>query len=168
LEVDLNPLLTQQLADRLTQRHWMLATAESCTGGLIATRCTDLAGSSAWFDRAFVTYSNLAKSDMLGVPLELIAAHGAVSAPVAKAMALGAVYRSSSVVSVAVTGVAGPGGGSPEKPVGTVWLAWCIAGDVQTELRHFSGDRAEIRASTALCALEGLLSRLPPAHSSGR
>ncbi len=98
---------------------------------------------------------------MLGVPQELIAVHGAVSAPVANAMALGAVYRSASVVSVAVTGVAGPGGGSPEKPVGTVWLAWCIAGDVHTELRHFSGGREKIRESTAITALEGLLIRLP-------
>lgn len=145
----------------------MLATAESCTGGLIASRCTDLAGSSAWFDRAFVTYSNAAKSHMLGVPEGLIANHGAVSEPVAKAMALGAVYRSSSVVSIAVTGVAGPSGGSPDKPVGTVWLAWCIADEVHTELQQFSGRREEVREATCLYALEGLLNRLPAINSIG-
>jgi len=167
MEVHLIPLVTQHLADRLTQLDWMLATAESCTGGLIASRCTDLAGSSVWFDRAFVTYSNAAKSQMLGVPEELIANYGAVSEPVAKAMAFGAVYRSSSIVSIAVTGVAGPSGGSPEKPVGTVWLAWCIAGSVHTELQHFSGRREQVRETTCLYALEGLLNRLPVANSIG-
>ena len=139
----------------------MLATAESCTGGLIACRCTDLAGSSAWFDRGFVTYSNLSKVQMLGVAETLIAQHGAVSEPVAKAMALGAVYRSTAAVSVAVTGVAGPSGGSPEKPVGTVWLAWCIDGRVHTEWMQFSGDRAQIRQATESHAVEGLLKRIP-------
>jgi nicotinamide-nucleotide amidase len=161
LEVDLIPLITPHLANRLTQLKWMLATAESCTGGLIASRCTDVSGSSAWFDRGFVTYSNQSKSHMLGVPDELIACHGAVSEPVARAMALGAIYRSASLVSVAVTGVAGPNGGSPEKPVGTVWTAWSIAGQIHTELRYFSGDRAQIREATVENALEGLLNRLP-------
>lgn len=150
----------QQLADQLTQRHWMLATAESCTGGLLASRCTDLAGSSAWFERGFVSYSNLSKSELLGVPMALIDQHGAVSEPVAKAMALGAIYRSTAMVSVAVTGVAGPGGGSFEKPVGTVWLAWCLEGSLHAELHHFSGNRAEIREATVAIALEGLLKRL--------
>ncbi|WP_255419491.1 CinA family protein [Limnohabitans sp. WS1] len=155
-------LLTPLLAERLSLLHWMMSTAESCTGGMIASRCTDLAGSSTWFDRGFVTYSNHAKSDLLGVPSEMIAQHGAVSEAVAQAMALGALYRSESVVSVAVTGIAGPSGGSQEKPVGTVWLAWCIGGRVYTELQTFSGNRDQIRVATTDCALEGLLKRLPP------
>lgn len=152
--------ITQWLAERLVQRHWMLSTAESCTGGLIASECTDLPGSSAWFDRGFVTYSNLSKTQMLGVPESLIELHGAVSEPVAKAMACGAAYRSSSMVAVAVTGIAGPSGASPDKPVGTVWLSWWINGCVQTELRQFVGDRGAIRTATAKCALEGLMHRL--------
>jgi nicotinamide-nucleotide amidase len=149
------------LASRLTNLGWTLATAESCTGGLIATTCTDQAGSSAWFDRAFVTYSNEAKSQMLGVPLQLIIDHGAVSEPVAKAMALGAVYHSLSDASVAVTGVAGPGGGSLDKPVGTVWIAWCIQGQVHAKIHHFSGDRQQIRQATCWVALQNLLQLLP-------
>lgn len=154
-------LVIRQLAERLVQLQWMLSTAESCTGGMIASKCTDLAGSSAWFDRGFVTYSNRAKLNMLGISEEMIAQHGAVSEPVAKAMALGASYQSDSLASIAVTGVAGPSGGSPEKPVGTVWLAWCVDGVVQTELRVFSGNRSEIRLATVDCAVEGLLKRLP-------
>lgn len=157
----MTPLLVINLAERLRQLHWLLTTAESCTGGLIASRCTELAGSSIWFDRGFVTYSNMAKTQMLGVPEALIDQHGAVSEPVAQAMCTGAVYRSSATVSVAVTGVAGPTGGSIEKPVGTVWLAWCIDGTVHTELRRFRGDREQIRQATTECALEGLLKRLP-------
>jgi nicotinamide-nucleotide amidase len=166
LESVLNPLPFQHLAERLTQLGWMLATAESCTGGMIASRCTDLAGSSAWFDRGFVTYSNLSKVQMLGVAETLIDQHGAVSESVAKAMALGAVYRSAAQVSVAVTGVAGPSGGSPEKPVGTVWLAWCIDGCVHTELMLFSGHRDQIREATTSHAIEGLLKRIPPIHKA--
>lgn len=129
---------------------------------MIASRCTDFAGSSVWFDRGFITYSNDAKSQMLGVREELIAHCGAVSQPVAQAMALGAVYRSASKVSVSVTGVAGPSGSSLEKPVGTVWLAWCIDGIVHSELHHFAGEREQIREATTACALEGLYKRLPP------
>jgi len=157
----LKKLAIQQLAERLIQLDWMLSTAESCTGGMIASQCTDLAGSSAWFDRGFVTYSNCAKLDMLGVNEAMIVQHGAVSEPVAKAMALGAAYRSDTMASIAVTGVAGPGGGSPEKPVGTVWLAWYMDGVVHTELHVFSGDRSQIRLATVDCAIEGLLKRLP-------
>jgi len=109
--------LTEQLAEVLLQHGWMLATAESCTGGLIAGHCTDLAGSSQWLERGFVTYSNEAKHEMLGVDATLIAEHGAVSEPVAQAMALGALRHSRAQVSVAVTGVAGPTGGSADKPV---------------------------------------------------
>ncbi len=150
-----------QLAERLLRLKWTLATAESCSGGMIASRCTDLAGSSAWFDRGFVTYSNAAKVQMLGVSEKLIDVHGAVSEPVARAMALGAAYQAQASVSVAVTGIAGPAGGSPDKPVGTVWLAWCIAGRVSTERQRFAGDRHQIREVTTRHALQGLLERLP-------
>lgn len=153
--------LTLKLASRLIALKWQMVSAESCTGGMIAARCTDLAGSSAWFDRGFVTYSNEAKTQMLGVPAELIAAQGAVSASVAHAMAIGAIYRSKSQVSVAVTGVAGPSGGSPEKPVGTVWFGWCVNGVVTTEVKLFQGERSSIRHATVEHALEGLLNRLP-------
>jgi nicotinamide-nucleotide amidase len=164
LEVVLMPDVPQKLAERLVALQSQMATAESCTGGLISACCTDLAGSSVWFDRGFVTYSNDAKTQMLGVPSDLISAHGAVSEAVAHAMAIGAVYRSKAQVSVAVTGVAGPSGGSPEKPVGTVWFGWCINGLVFTELHHFEGNRKLIRQATVLHALTGLLNRLP--HST--
>lgn len=153
------PLVTQ-LAQALAGRGWMMTTAESCTGGLIAGACTELAGSSLWFDRGVVTYSNEAKVDLLGVPAELIAQHGAVSEPVAMAMAQGALARSQAQIAVAVTGVAGPGGGSPDKPVGTVWLAWaCHDGLVQAERHVFGGDRAAVRSATVRCALQGVLHR---------
>ena len=150
--------LVQQLAQALTQRGWMMATAESCTGGLIAATCTDLAGSSTWFDRGVVTYSNQAKVDLLGVPPELIAQHGAVSEPVARAMAQGILARSQAQVAVAVTGVAGPGGGSPDKPVGTVWLAWAQTAGPTLALRiQAPGDRAQVRWATVQQALAGLI-----------
>ena len=152
-----------QLAQTLQARGWMLATAESCTGGLIAAHCTELAGSSLWFERGFVTYSNAAKTELIGVPAALIAAHGAVSEPVARAMAQGALQHAQAQVSVAVTGIAGPGGGSADKPVGTVWLAWCVAGQLSSERCVFAGDRAAVRAATVLHALQGLLTRVQPA-----
>jgi nicotinamide-nucleotide amidase len=156
--------LVLQLADLLPQKGWMMATAESCTGGLIAGACTDLAGSSVWFERGFVTYSNEAKSELLGVDAALIEAHGAVSEPVARAMAEGAVARSRAQVSVAVTGVAGPSGGSADKPVGTVWFGWSVDGRTRTERRRFDGDRAAVRAATVHYALQTLveLLRAPP------
>ncbi|HSV51628.1 MAG TPA: CinA family protein [Burkholderiaceae bacterium] len=138
----------------------MMATAESCTGGLIAGACTDLGGSSVWFERGFVTYSNEAKTGMLGVPASLIAEHGAVSEAVARAMAEGAVARSQAQVAVAVTGVAGPTGGSAEKPVGTVWFAWQVRGQVSAERLQFAGDRAAVRAATVQHALARLLALL--------
>ena len=144
------------LADLLQRKRRMMATAESCTGGLIAGACTDLSGSSNWFERGFVTYSNEAKTEMLGVDAALIAAHGAVSEQVARAMAEGAVARSNAQVAVAVTGVAGPTGGSPEKPVGTVWFGWSVDGHVRTERRRFDGDRAAVRAATVHYALQTL------------
>ena len=151
------------LADALRRLSWQMCTAESCTGGLISGYCTDLAGSSDWFDRGFVTYSNSAKADMLGVPMDLIERYGAVSEPVARAMAEGALARSQAQVSVAVTGVAGPSGGSAEKPVGTVWFGWCVNGQTSSECQRFNGDRAAVRRATVEHALCGLLAKLPDA-----
>lgn len=145
-----------QISGTLLARGWMLATAESCTGGMIAAACTDLAGSSQWFERGFVTYSNQAKTECLGVPMALIEQHGAVSEPVARAMAEGAVRHSAAQVAVAVTGIAGPTGGSPDKPVGTVWFGWHVAGRTHSELRRFDGDRAAVRAQTLRHALARL------------
>lgn len=152
--------LCQQLAQTLLQRGWMMSTAESCTGGLIAAHCTALSGSSLWFERGFVTYSNAAKTEMLDVPATLIAAHGAVSESVAQTMAEGAVRRAHAQASVAVTGIAGPTGGSAEKPVGTVWFGWCVDGVVSAERQCFSGDRQAVREATVVHALQGLLHRL--------
>lgn len=152
-----------QISAQLLTRGWMLATAESCTGGMIAAACTDLAGSSQWFERGFVTYSNAAKTELLGVPAALIAQHGAVSEPVARAMATGAVARSHAQVAVAVTGVAGPTGGSADKPVGTVWFGWSTDGVVTTEMRRFAGDRAAVRQATLAHALRGVVQRMAPA-----
>jgi nicotinamide-nucleotide amidase len=145
------------LADLLQKKGWLLATAESCTGGMIAAACTDLAGSSNWFERGFVTYSNQAKTDMLGVDAALIEQHGAVSEAVARAMAAGAVTHARAQVSVAVTGVAGPSGGSAEKPVGTIFFGWSVRGVVRIELMHFAGDRASVRAATVNHALRRLV-----------
>lgn len=142
------------LADTLVARGERLASAESCTGGLIAAACTDRAGSSVWFDRGFVTYSNAAKTEALGVDAGLIAAHGAVSGPVARAMAEGALAHADAHWAVAVTGIAGPAGGSIDKPVGTVWIA--VAGrtvPARAEVHRFDGDRRAVRAQTVARAL---------------
>ena len=157
--------LVHELASALRGRGWLLATAESCTGGLVAAACTAVAGSSDWFERGVVSYSNAAKTDLLGVPAADIAAHGAVSEPVALAMAEGVLQRSQAQRAVAVTGVAGPGGGSADKPVGLVWLAWSWrdadgAITVRAAAHHFPGDRAAVRQATIACALQGLLSDL--------
>lgn len=148
------------LADALTHGELMLATAESCTGGLIAAACTDLPGSSVWFERGFVTYSNAAKSQQLGVSADLIAQHGAVSEPVARAMALGAIRHSQAQISLAVTGIAGPSGGSPDKPVGTVWFGFSLQGSLHSEMRCFTGDRAAVRSQTTQHALSRLVQLL--------
>jgi nicotinamide-nucleotide amidase len=150
----------RQLAAALMDRGWMLATAESCTGGMIAAACTERAGSSDWFERGFVTYSDEAKSELLDVDAALIATHGAVSEVVARAMAFGAVRHSRARVSVAVTGIAGPSGGSKDKPVGTVWFGFMIDGRLTSEMKHFDGDRAAVRKATVAYALDGLLLRL--------
>ena len=151
------PELVAALADALRARGWKIASAESCTGGLVAAVCTALAGSSDWFERGFVTYSNDAKTAMLGVPADLIAAHGAVSAEVARAMAQGALERAPVQLTVAVTGIAGPGGAVPGKPVGTVCLAWATVAGVHAERLQLTGDRAAVRAATVQAALQRLL-----------
>lgn len=162
--------LVEQLAAKLQSRGLLLTTAESCTGGMIAAACTDLAGSSAWFDRGFITYSNDAKTQMLGVSSSMIRRHGAVSQEVAGAMAGGAVRTIAEAmagrpypaglaahVALAVTGVAGPGGGSDLKPVGTVCFGFSIGGKVETRAQHFMGDRTAVRAQTTVFALSELL-----------
>lgn len=136
----------------------MTATAESCTGGWIAATITAIAGSSAWFDRGFVTYSNEAKTELLGVPVQTIEQHGAVSEPTARAMAEGALARSRATLTVAVTGVAGPSGGSPTKPVGTVCFGWAVAdAPTLTATHRLPGDRTAVRRAAVVIALEGLI-----------
>jgi len=147
----------QQLAKQLMLRQQKVCTAESCTGGLIAKTFTDLAGSSDWFERGFVTYSNAAKNEMLGVPASIIEDYGAVSEPVATAMACGALDRSHADFAVAVTGVAGPDGGSDDKPVGTVWIAVASADELIANRFHFSGDREAIREATLVAVLAALI-----------
>jgi nicotinamide-nucleotide amidase len=149
--------LVLQLADALRAKGWRLATAESCTGGLIAASCTALAGSSDWFERGFVTYSNAAKTELLGVDAARIAADGAVSEQTALAMVRGALKRAPVQLAVAVTGIAGPGGAVPGKPVGTVWVAWGTAKTQQAELLQLPGDRDAVRSATVLAALQRLL-----------
>lgn len=165
MQSDLNSLENKELstqylcglvANLLHEKHWMLVTAESCTGGLIAASCTDLAGSSTWFERGFVSYANAAKTEMLGVDVALIDSFGAVSEPVAHAMAVGALAHAHAQVAVAVTGVAGPSGGSADKPVGTVWFGFALGHRVSTEMKHFTGDRAAVRQATVRHALRRL------------
>lgn len=153
--------LIARLARILTGKGWKMATAESCTGGWIAKCCTDLAGSSAWFERGFVTYSNRAKVEMLGVAQPVLDAGGAVSDAVAGQMAEGACRAAHVDIAVAVTGVAGPDGGSKAKPVGTVWFAWSIGGiGAETECCRFEGDRNAVREQTVVHAIQGLVNRL--------
>ncbi len=148
------------MADLLQKKQWMLATAESCTGGMISAACTDLAGSSNWFERGFVTYSDAAKTELLGVDAALIARHGAVSEEVARAMVQGAIAHSKAQAAVAVTGVAGPTGGSAAKPVGTVWFGWATPAGIVSEMRRFDGDRARVRQATVQHALQRLVTLL--------
>ncbi len=151
--------LVDALASQLLAKNLMLATAESCTGGGIAAALTDLAGSSAWFDAGFVTYSNSAKQRMLNVPAKFFAPSGpgAVSEEVVRAMAAGAVANSKAQLAVAVSGVAGPGGGSEDKPVGTVWIGWQWHDGQRAQLFHFPGDRAAVRLATISAGLQGLV-----------
>ncbi len=152
----------KQLANLLIQKNWQMTTAESCTGGMIAAACTDLSGSSAWFERGFVTYSNASKMESLGVAASVLAEHGAVSEPVARAMAQGALAHSRAQVAVAVTGVAGPTGGSSAKPVGTVWFGFATPQGVVSETRRFDGDRAAVRQATVQHALQRLVELVSP------
>ena len=153
--------LARQAGEELRQRHEMLATAESCTGGWVAQCLTAIHGSSAWFERGFVTYSNEAKMDMLGVPGPVLEKHGPVAEATARAMAQGAVARSRAHWSLAITGIAGPGGGSAAKPVGTVCFAWARRdGGCLATTRHFEGDREAVRRQAVAFALRGLLEQL--------
>ena len=172
------PGLVLALSRLLRARGWQLATAESCTGGLIAAACTDLAGSSDWFERGFVTYSNAAKTELLGVSDKLIVQHGAVSQTVVRAMAAGALARSRAQICVAVTGVAGPGGGSIDKPVGTVWFGFALRASTTdgslckvaevAEVQQFPGNRAAVRASTTHYALGRLILLVQGAGIAGQ
>ena len=151
----------QALGHALRARGWRMAAAESCTGGLVAAVCTSVAGSSDWFERGFVTYSNQSKVEMLGVDASLIDAQGAVSEPVACAMAVGALARSQATLAVAVTGIAGPGGAVPGKPVGTVWLALAVRGEpdvprVRAWRLQLQGDRTAVRMATVTAAVARL------------
>jgi nicotinamide-nucleotide amidase len=160
--------LAEELGAQLQRRRALLVCAESCTGGGVAYAVTQIAGSSGWFERGFVVYADRAKQDLLGVPLLLLREHGAVSEPVAQAMAMGALERSSAHAALAVTGIAGPDGGSAAKPVGTVCFAWALrAGPgaqvvLRARTRHFDGDRAAVRTQSIEEALQGLLDFLPP------
>ncbi len=149
--------LAVRLGERLGTLGWQLATAESCTGGWISKCVTDIAGSSAWLDRGFVTYSNAAKHDMLGVSERTLAAHGAVSEPVVREMVAGALGRSVAQMAVAVSGVAGPGGGTEQKPVGMVCFGFASSGEVCAETCRFAGDREAVRRQTVAHALTRLL-----------
>ncbi len=151
--------LILDIAQCLRAKHWHIVTAESCTGGLIASYITEIPGSSLWFERGFVTYSNLAKQEMLGVPEKLITQYGAVSEEVASAMAVGALSHSKGHFALSVTGIAGPDGGSVEKPVGTVCFGWAGLGiEPQTMKKQLTGNRQEIRIAACHIALEGILS----------
>lgn len=153
--------IAREVGERLLARGEALATAESCTGGLIASVLTDIPGSSAWFERGIVSYSNAAKEQLLGVPEDTLAAHGAVSAATAVAMADGLLARAPVHWTLAVTGIAGPAGGTPDKPVGTVWIAWAGQGIASGATRfQFAGNRAAVRSASARAALQGLLDLL--------
>ena len=157
--------LARRVGERLKAANAVLATAESCTGGWVAQVVTSVAGSSAWFDRGFVTYSDAAKQELLGVGAETLRAHGAVSEATAREMARGALERSQATVAVSITGIAGPGGGTPEKPVGTVCFAWALRdgtkSGTKSETRRFTGDRESIRRQSVVLALEGVFKALP-------
>jgi nicotinamide-nucleotide amidase len=148
--------LSRRLAKSLKRRGQVLATAESCTGGWVAQAVTSVAGSSGWFDRGYVTYSNAAKHEALGVPKATLLRHGAVSEPTARAMARGALRRSRATIALAITGIAGPGGGTPGKPVGTVCFAWAQGRRLRSETRRFHGGRTAVRRQSAIHALRGV------------
>ena len=160
-ELPWQQVLAERTGRALEARGLTLATAESCTGGLVAAAVTSVAGSSAWFERGFVTYSNAAKQEALGVPPETLERYGAVSEPVVLAMAAGALRHSRAGVALSVSGIAGPEGGTTDKPVGTVWIGWALESGYQwARCFHFPGDRAAVRAASVGAALEGLLEGL--------
>jgi len=155
--------LAHRISERLGDSRWQLVSAESCTGGWIAKLLTDVPGCSDWFERGFVTYTNQSKQEMLGVPAEVLAQHGAVSDATVRAMAEGAIGHSPANLALSVSGIAGPGGGRPDKPVGLVWFGWAVqpaSGDsvtVTSESRVFNGNRDDVRRQAVARALEGIL-----------
>ena len=159
--------LAGQLGAQLSACDLKITTAESCTGGLIASAITEVAGSSGWFERSVVTYSNTAKQELLGVDASIFIDHGAVSEACVKAMAEGALAASGADVAISVSGIAGPDGSTPDKPVGTVWIGWALAraGHVDAESFHFKGDRAAVRQQAVSEALRGTISRLSSASN---
>jgi nicotinamide-nucleotide amidase len=165
---DAHAALAATLGQALLVSGHRVVTAESCTGGLVAAAITAIAGSSDWFERGFVTYSNEAKCELLGVPRALIDTHGAVSEPVARAMAEGALAHSDADCALSVTGIAGPGGGTPTKPVGTVCFGWCVPGSSALALTHsLPGDRGAVRARSVEIALRGMIDLLRRARQDG-
>jgi nicotinamide-nucleotide amidase len=159
--MDVAQRLAARVGEALKQRGLKLVTAESCTGGWVAKVVTSVAGSSLWFDRGFVSYSNAAKQEMLDVNSATLVQYGAVSDEVVEEMALGALAHSAAQVSAAISGIAGPEGGSPNKPVGTVCLAWCVRdGTPRSRATHFAGDREMIRQQAVMAALQGVLDEL--------
>jgi len=155
-DVDLHQLTTQ-VAKVLLEQHWLLSSAESCTGGWVAKCCTDLAGSSTWFDRGVVTYSNQSKQDLLNVKADTLEQFGAVSEQTALEMAKGCLSLSAADISVSITGIAGPDGGLKEKPIGTVWIAWATRSCAKAELHNFSGNRDAVRRQAVSSALNGII-----------
>lgn len=160
--------LVEQVGAALKAQGMMLVTAESCTGGGIAQALTDISGSSAWFERGFVSYANVAKVEMLGVRQSTLEAHGAVSEATVREMAAGALAHSHADIALAVSGIAGPTGGSPEKPIGTVWFGWAARdGEVYARLHHLSGNRAAVREKSVEIALQGVLDLLKSHTQTG-
>jgi len=153
-------ILASEVGKQLKLNDFYLVTAESCTGGGIAYIITEIAGSSAWFERSFITYSNAAKRELLGVPADILENFGAVSEQTVLAMARGALARSHAQISVAVSGIAGPDGGTVDKPVGTVWIAWALSNRQNAQRFQFDGDRRAVREQTIQHALQGVLSEL--------
>ena len=167
-EIERLDLLAARIGDELQEQRSALATVESCTGGWIAQILTDIPGSSRWFERGFITYSNEAKMDMVGVREGTLAQFGAVSEQTVREMALGGLEYSWADCALAVTGIAGPSGGTPLKPVGTVWVAWAEEGGVDTHCFNFEGDRRQVREQTVAVVLLGLLERLEARRSDGQ
>ncbi|WGV99919.1 nicotinamide-nucleotide amidase [Vibrio sp. YMD68] len=159
--MDSHQLLSKQVGQLLLDKQQMLATAESCTGGGVATAITDIAGSSSWFDRAFVTYSNEAKVEMLGVQTQTLEQYGAVSEPVVMEMVTGALTHSNATIAVSISGIAGPGGATEDKPVGTVCFAWADTNEwIKIDTVHFGGDRSSVRSQAVEYALQTLVDYL--------